>query len=63
VAVEFRPGIAADVKALVLARVAVAVRERTGIRMTVEEAAAPLPKGIDDRRKARRWTDLKARTL
>jgi phenylacetate-CoA ligase len=63
VALEFKPGVDTEVRARVLARAAGSVRERTGVRMHVEEAAAPLPKGIDDRRKARRWVNLKGGTL
>lgn len=63
VALEFKLGVGSEVRARVLERAAGSVRERTGIRMTVEEASAPLPKGIDDRHKARRWINLKERTL
>lgn len=63
VEVEFKPGVAGDIRARILERAAASVRERTGIRMNVEAAAAPLPRGLDDRRKARRWINLKERTL
>ena len=59
VTLEFKPGIPAEGKARILRAAAQAVQERTGVRMTVEEAPGALPKGIDDRRKARRWINLK----
>lgn len=62
VALEFRADVPAEVRRRVLAAAAEAVRDRTGVRMNVEEAAAPLLKGTDDRRKARRWISLKGGT-
>jgi phenylacetate-CoA ligase len=59
-ALEFAPGVSGDVRRRILAAAAAAVRDRTGVRMLVEEAKSPLPRGIDDRRKARRWVNLKS---
>ncbi len=59
IALEFNPGVSRERKGQVLGAAAQALRDRTGLRMAVEEATAALPRGIDDRRKARRWVNLK----
>ncbi|MBI4285196.1 MAG: AMP-binding protein [Chloroflexi bacterium] len=60
IVVEFKPGIAAEVRPKVLAKIADDIRDRTGIGFDVKEAKQPLPHAVF---KVRRWTDERAKGL
>lgn len=60
IVVEFKPGVSAEVKPKVLARIADDIRDRAGIGFDVKEAKQPLPHAVF---KVRRWTDERAKGL
>jgi phenylacetate-CoA ligase len=59
--IEFVKHVPDSTKREVLQGLTDKLREKTGIRMNVEEAPGPLPEFKDDRSKARRWKDERNR--